>query len=330
MQSSGSRDGDAGAEARGTLRDMRSRSAAIATIACVAAAACWAANAVVAAGALELGISPERLAETRVLVAIVPLLAYLLATRRDLLRPPPAVLPILVAFGVCVVGANWAYYLAIERVPVGVAISIQYTAPVLILGASAVVARRVPPASIWTAGALTLIGAALVSGAIGQPQGGDALDATGLGAAVISAVTYAGYLVTAEAAGRRGVHPATTLLTGFAVAAVLWAVILPVWDWPFELLRQGDVAWRILAIGLLGTLLPFALTVVAVRWISSAVAGIATTTEPVLAAILAWVVLQQALTPPQLIGGGLVVAGVLTAQLARQPSPQVTPVEIAP
>lgn len=309
---------------------MHSRAAAIATIACVAAAACWAGNAVVAAGAFAQNISPERLAETRVVVAIVPLLAYLLVARRDLLRPPRAVLPVLLAFGICLVGANWAYYLAIERVPVGVAISIQYTAPVLILAATALVVRRTPPATIWTAGALTLIGAALVSGTIGAAEGGTGLDATGLGAAVISAITYAGYLVTAEAAGRRGVHPATTLLSGFVVAGVLWAVILPVWDWPFELLRQGDLAWRIVAIGLLGTLLPFALTVVAVRWISSAVAGIATTTEPVLAAVLAWVILDQTLTLPQLIGGGLVVAGVLTAQLARHPSPQATPVEIAP
>ena len=309
---------------------MHSRAAAIATIACVAAAACWAGNAVVAAGAFARGISPERLAETRVLVAIVPLLAYLLVARRDLVRPRRAVLPILGAFGICLVGANWAYYLAIERVPVGVAISIQYTAPVLILAATAILARRTPPAVIWTAGGLTLIGAALVSGAIGRSEGSGGLDGIGLVAAVISAITYAGYLVTAEAAGRRGVHPATTLLSGFVVAAALWAVILPVWDWPFELLRDGDLAWRIVAIGLLGTLLPFALTVVAVRWISSAVAGIATTAEPVLAAILAWLILNQTLTLPQIVGAALVVAGVLTAQLTRHPSPQATPVEIAP
>jgi drug/metabolite transporter (DMT)-like permease len=309
---------------------MHSRAAAIATIACVAAAACWAGNAVVAAGAFAQGISPERLAETRVLVAIVPLLGYLLAARRDLLRPPRGVLPVLGAFGICLVGANWAYYLAIERVPVGVAISIQYTAPVLILAATALAGRRTPPGIIWLAGALTLVGVALVSGTIGRAEGGAGLDGIGLAAAVISAVTYAGYLVTAEAAGRRGVHPATTLLSGFVVAAALWAVILPVWDWPFELLRNGDLAWRIVGIGLLGTLLPFALTVVAVRWISSAVAGIATTTEPVLAAILAWIVLNQTLCLPQVIGAALVIAGVLAAQLARHPSPQATPVEIAP
>ena len=55
----------------------------LATVACVVAAACWAANAVIAAGAFDRGITPERLAQTRVIVALLPLAAYLLLARRD-------------------------------------------------------------------------------------------------------------------------------------------------------------------------------------------------------------------------------------------------------
>lgn len=301
----------------------------LATLACVVAAACWAANAVIAAGAFERGVSPARLAETRVVVALVPLLAYLLVARRDLLRPPPAALPWLVAFGACMAAVNFAYYVAIDRVPVGVAISLQYTAPVLILAATAVVARVMPHVLAWVAGLLTLAGAVLVSGAV---AGGDArpLDSLGVVAGIGSALTYAGYLVTAAAAGARGSHPASTLALGFGVATLVWAVVLPPWTWPFELLADPQVAWRVLAIGLLGTLLPFALTVWALRIISSAVAGIATTTEPVLAALLAWVFLHQALAAPQLVGGALVVAGVLVAQLVRAPRDASVPVEIGP
>ena len=53
------------------------------------------------------------------------------------------------------------------------------------------------------------------------------------------------------------------------------------------------------------------------RIISAAVAGIAATTEPVSASALAWLLLGQALGLPQLVGGGLVVVGVVLAQLAR-------------
>ena len=93
---------------------------------------------------------------------------------------------------------------------------------------------------------------------------------------------------------------------------------------------RSQIAWRVVAVGLLGTLLPFGLVVAALRWISSALAGIATTAEPVLAALLAWLFLGQVLSVPQLIGAGLVIAGVLIAQLNRQPDPQSVPVEMTP
>jgi drug/metabolite transporter (DMT)-like permease len=212
---------------------------------------------------------------------------------------------------------------------VGVAISLQYTAPVLILAATALLARVAPQPLTWAAGLLTLVGAVLVSGALAG-SGSPALDTLGVAAGILSALTYAGYLVTAAAAGARGSHPASTLAVGFAVATLLWAVVLPLWSWPFELLADPQVTWRVLAVGLLGTLLPFALTVWALRILSSAVAGIATTTEPLLAALLAWVFLQQALTVPQLIGGALVIAGVLIAQLVCAPRDASVPIEISP
>lgn len=301
----------------------------LATLACVLAAACWAASAVIATGAFERGMSPERLAESRVVTSLVPLAAYLLVARRDLLRPPKAALPAMVAFGGALVVVNFAYYLAISRVQVGVAISLQYTAPVLILAAAAIIQRRSPDGIVWLAGGLTLAGAALVSGALAGGLSGP-MDGIGLAAGIGSAISYAAYLVTAELAGRRGAHPATTLLIGFVVAAIIWGIVLPYWDWPFGMLADPQIAWRVLAVGLLGTLLPFALSVAALRWISSAIAGIATTTEPVLAAALAWLFLGQALSAPQLVGGELVVAGVLAAQLTRAPTPEATPVEIAP
>ena len=300
----------------------------VATIACVVAAACWAANAVIAAGAFELGVSPARLAQARVLVALVPLTAFLLVARRDLIRPPRPAIPALIGFGACIVAVNFAYYVAIDRVPVGVAVALQYTAPVLVLAGTALIARRSPQPAIWLAGALSLVGAVLVSGALaGAAQ---SLDGLGLLAGVAAALTFAGYLVTAELAGRKGAHPVTTLFIGFCVAALIWAVVLPLWTWPLELLADPQVAWRVVAVGLLGTLLPFGLVVAALRWVSSAVAGIATTAEPVLAALLAWLFLGQLLSVPQLIGGGMVVAGVLIAQLTQQPDPDSVPVEVAP
>jgi drug/metabolite transporter (DMT)-like permease len=286
----------------------------LATLAVVLAAFCWGISAVFAKGAFERGIPAARMAEARVAVAGIPLLVYLAWRRRDLLRPPPAALTPIVVFGVGVVAVNWCYYTAIDRLPVGVAISIQYTAPVLVLLLTALVARRTPGWLTGSAGVLTLVGAVLVSGAYAGLRD---LDGLGVTAAFGSALAFALYLLSAEAAGRRRAHPATILTVGFGVAAIVWGIALPWWDWPIDRLTDPQIALRVLGVGVVGTLIPFLLAVSAVRVISAAVAGIAATTEPVFASALAWLLLGQALGLPQLVGGGLVVAGVILAQLAR-------------
>jgi len=85
-------------------------------------------------------------------------------------------------------------------------------------------------------------------------------------------------------------------------------------------LRDPSVTLAVAGVGLVDTLLPFALAVGAVRVISAASAGIAATSEPVFAAAFAWVLLDQRLAAPQLAGGALVVAGVVLAQLAAASS----------
>jgi drug/metabolite transporter (DMT)-like permease len=160
------------------------------------------------------------------------------------------------------------------------------------------------------AAALTLSGAVLVSQAY---RGLGQVDGRGLAAAIASALLFAGYLLTATRAGRRGAHPATVLLWGFVVAIVAWTVVAPWWSWPVSKLHQPQVALAVVGVGLVGTLLPFFLAVGAVRVLSPATAGIAATAEPPAAAFFAWVFLGQHLAPVQLLGGALVIAGVALA-----------------
>lgn len=291
------------------------RAVLLATLAVVVAAFCWGLNAVFAKGAFEAGIPPARMAEARTAVAGIPLIAYLALFRRDLLVPPRATIGPIMLFGAGLVAVNWSYYTAIDRIPVGVAISLQDTAPVLVLVGVALVARRSPGGIVWVAGLLTLIGAVLVSGAY---NGLRDLDGLGVAAGVGSAIAFGVYLLSAEAAGHRGGHPATVLLGGFAVASVIWGILLPWWGWPVDRLADPEIALRVAGVGFVGTLFPFLLVVNALRHLPAAVAGIAATTEPVFAAGLAWLLLNQSLGALQLLGGGLVVGGVVLAQFARR------------
>ena len=268
-----------------------------------------------------------RLAEARVAVALVALAPFLAWRRPDLLRPPPGSWPVLAGFGACVAAVNLSYYLAIDHLPVGVAVALQYTGPAMLMAATALLggpAGGDPGRLAWTAVGLTLAGAVLVSRAL---EGLGALEPAGLAAGLASAVLFAAYLLAAERAGRRGAEPATTLVWGFGVAVAIWAVAVPWWSWPLATLGDPGVAAAVLGVGLVGTLLPFALAVGAVRVISAATAGIAATSEPVFAAGFAWLLLGQHLAPAQLAGGALVVAGVVLAQLAAARSrPGAAPV----
>jgi drug/metabolite transporter (DMT)-like permease len=293
------------------------RAAAVAAVGrVILAGACWALAAVLARYVFERGVPPVRLAEARVAVALVALAPVLAWRRPELLRPPPGTLAALVGFGACVAAVNFSYYLAIDHLPVGVAVALQYTGPAILLAATALLARTAaarPGRLAWTAAALTLAGAVLVSRAL---EGLGALDVPGVAAGLASAALFAAYLLAAELAGRRGAEPATTLLWGFLVAVAIWAVAVPWWSWPVAALADPGVAAAVLGVGLVGTLLPFALAVGALRVVSAATAGIAATAEPVFAAAFAWLLLGEHLTLAQLAGGALVVAGVVLAQLA--------------
>ncbi|HET7516647.1 MAG TPA: EamA family transporter [Actinomycetes bacterium] len=282
----------------------------------VLAGACWAMAAVLAKYAFERGVPPVRLAEARVAVALVALAPFLAWRRPGLLRPPPGTWPALAGFGACVAAVNLTYYVAIDHLPVGVALALQYTGPAMLLAFSTLSRRGrdgAPGRLAWAAAAVSLAGAVLVSRAL---EGLGGLDLPGLAAGLASAVLFAAYLLSAELAGRRGAEPATTLLWGFVVAVAIWSVAVPWWSWPVGTLADPGVAGAVLGVGLLGTLLPFALAVGAVRVVSAAAAGIAATAEPVFAAAFAWLLLGQRLTPAQLAGAALVVVGVVLAQLA--------------
>jgi drug/metabolite transporter (DMT)-like permease len=280
----------------------------------VTAGACWGLAAVMAKTAFDRGVAPVRVAEARVVVALIALAGILAWKRRDLLRLPPGAWPVLIAFGLSVAAVNSTYYVAIDRLPVGVAISLQYTAPVLLLGWVAITTKGPGPGRVvWMAAALTLVGAVLVSQAYAGLQD---VDAVGLVAAVGSAVSFATYLLSAGSAGRRGVSPATVLFWGFVVAAVAWSVISPWWSWPVDKLGEGKVTLSVLGVGIVGTLIPFFLAVWALRVLTPATAGIAATVEPPFAAAFAWLFLGQHLSAPQIAGGILVLAGVVLAQRA--------------
>ena len=186
----------------------------------VAATALFAVNGAVAKIILATGLSSLRLTEVRCAGALLGFLVILLASRRETLRSSPRELVSLAFFGVFGVAfVQLFYFLAIHRLEIGVSLVIQYLGPLLVALWARFVGNEHVRRRIWVALALALGGLSLVV----DLWRGVSLDGFGVMFSLLSAVTFAAYLLLAEhAVGTR--DPISLLCFGFLFATVFWAI----------------------------------------------------------------------------------------------------------
>jgi drug/metabolite transporter (DMT)-like permease len=290
------------------------------------AATLWATNGTVSKVILQSGdLSSQRLAEVRSTGAFVGFALALALLRPSALRFSRGELPFLAAFGVLGLAmVQWTYFAAIERLDIGIALLIQYTAPLMIAVWARFVLHEHVRARIWAALGLSLFGLGLVV----DVWRGLSLDGVGVVFAFGAALSFAFYILMAE----RGVarrDPISLLCIGMLFSSVFWTIVEPWWSFPTGIVNDdvsllGNLAdyslpvWLLmLSMLVLGTIVPFALLVGALRHLSATRVGIAAMFEPVAATIVAYLWLDEALSGLQVVGGALVLAGILLAQTAR-------------
>jgi drug/metabolite transporter (DMT)-like permease len=240
-------------------------------------------------------------------------------------------LPFLAVFGVVGVAfTQWLYYVAIGRLPVGIALVFEMTAPVLIALWVWLVRHEKVRSRLWAALGLSLSGLVLVAEVW---EGGGSLDGLGVLAALAAAVCLATYYLM----GERGTHtrdPVALTCWSFVAAALFWSVAQPWWNFDVAVLGErvpvsiGALQlplWLLVAwIVVLGAMVPFWLSIGALRHLPPTTAGLVATVEPVLASIVAWLWVEQVLSGWQVLGGLVVLTGIGLAQTARR-EPVPTP-----
>ena len=307
-------------------------STGLGVLAVVVASLLFAVNGTVAKIAMQSGLSPGRLVELRSLGSAVVLVAAVLVLARGSRLPRGRELVGLAVLGIVGIAmVQWLYFVAISRLPVGLALLIEYTAPVLVALWARFVLREQVRARVWWALAACLTGLTLVA----QVGDGITLDAVGLVAAGGAAIALATYYLLGDRLVRNR-DPLTTQAWSMAFAAVFWVVLQPLWTFDAGLLTE-DVAlpgaldgthlplWVLVThIVLLGTVVPYVLVLAGVVRLGAARTGVIGMLEPVAASAAAWLVLGESMTPVQLAGGLVVLAGVALAETARR-RPAVTP-----
>jgi drug/metabolite transporter (DMT)-like permease len=291
----------------------------------------WSVNATVAKIVVDSGgLSPLRLAELRATGAGLILLAAVALVRPRTLRVSARELGFLALFGVAGLAfVHYFYFVAITHLDIGIALVIQYIAPVLVALWARFFVQEPVRKRLWVALALALTGLALVV----EIWSGGALDGVGVAASLGAACAYAFYVLMAERSLQRGRDVFSLLALGFAFAAVFWAVVQPWWSFPAGLLDDqasllGRLAhtsapvWLLLGyIVVFGTIVPFALLVTALHYIPATRATVVAMAEPVLAGIVAYAWLGEEIGFTQIAGGILVLSGIVLAQTARSSRP---------
>ncbi len=277
------------------------------------AAACFGVGGIIAKAAFNAGVAPSLLAEWRILFGFIVYAAIFAVIRPAAFRVRRGDLPLFALFGVVgLAGVQWSYYESIQRLPVGVAVVIQYTAPVLLLIWARLRGRRVG-SRLWLAAALALVGCFFAAGAYDAAL--FQLNTDGVALSVLSAFIFALYFSLAERILKRYGTP-TLLVYGFGFALLAWAVFRPLWTLPWST-TTSDIYLLLLGVIIVATVIPFGLTLAAVKLIPAARVGLTATIEPVVAAIAAFLVLGEQLAPPQIAGGAIVIVAILIAQSLR-------------
>lgn len=277
---------------------------------------------------IEAGLDPLHVVWLRVTGAALVMLPV--AWRhRALVRSRPV---LLLGFGLlAVAGVQAFYFAAISRVPVGVALLVEYLAPALVLGWVRFVQRR-PVTRAAAVGVVLAVGGLAC---VVEVWAGLSFDVVGLLLALGAACCQVGYFVLSDqgsgesAAGAESPHPVGVIAYGLLIGAAVLTVVARPWGMDWSLLGGSttmngtDVpAWLLLVwIVLLATVIAYVTGVISVRMLSPAVAGVVACLEAVIATVLAWVLLGEHLAAPQLIGGALVLFGAFIAQSSTPKGP---------
>lgn len=300
----------------------------------LAASLFFGSSGVIGKPAMQAGLSPEQVASARIVISALVLFAGVGLLRPSLLRVRPGEWRVLIAYGLlAVAGVQLFYFIAASRVPVGVAILLEFTSPVLIAFWVRFVRGTRLPRPMWAGIALAMTGLAMVA----RVTDGFQLDTVGLLAGLGAAVCSAVYFLL----GEHGVstrHPLGMVTWGMVFGALAMCVIAPPWTLPREALTaaatfgpwQPPVYVLLIAVAIISTVLAYLAGLAALRHLPASVASVLGLCEPLVATTLAWALLGEALAAVQLIGAAVLLTGATLVQLYSGRAQSGTPAEPLP
>ncbi|MGA0078778.1 MAG: EamA family transporter [Candidatus Nanopelagicales bacterium] len=281
-------------------------------------------NASVAKLVMQAALGAPELTAIRITGAFLVLLPIAYFRARPYLKVSRKEIPKFIGFGVLgLTMTQFLYFAALERIEVGLAIIIEYLSPIIVALYLRFWRKQFISPRVWLSIVLALFGLSLIT----DIWSGFDVDILGFSFAFGAAIAVSIYFLGGEVLVRqRGSIALTTLAMG--VGAGFWLIFSPFWLWSWELfantikISQVGIELPIYSlliwVAVMGAVAPFWLVFTAMKYIDAKKAAILGLLEPVIASLVAFILLGEILSTIQLIGGAIVLIGVTLAETARQ------------
>ncbi|MFM9151658.1 MAG: DMT family transporter [Candidatus Planktophila sp.] len=271
-------------------------------------------------------LSPFRLTQVRCIGAFAILFIFMASRDFQSLKATRRELPLLILLGIVGFAAVQAgYFLGIQRgVPLSLVLIIEFTAPIWIVLWIKFVQKKSVPNGMWAGIALAFTGLIFIA----RVWDGLTFDLLGIIGSLISAFAMAFYFLVGSSIGKKRSAQSITVW-GLGMAGLTWAIVMPVWKFPFEVLTmdmnlqgifEGNFlpGWVLITwIIVMGTIVPYLFVVSGMLKLTPSTSSVIGMLEPVLAGAFAWIWLAQSWAPVQLGGALIVLVGIYIADKVK-------------
>jgi drug/metabolite transporter (DMT)-like permease len=288
----------------------------------IASALSFALSGPLAKALMDAGWSPTAAVTARMAGGAVVMAVFATVVKPDWIREAFAHRKTVVAYGIVpVAGAQLCYYNAVGHLSVGVALLLEYTAPLLVVGWLWATTRCRPSTMTLAGVVIAIAGIVLVLDVFSGAQ----INAVGVAWALAAAVCAACYFMMSDevTADGSGLNSITLAASGLVVGATTVALLGVSGVMPMTFATNDTVvagftmSWivPVIALGVITTALAYTLGIMGIARLRPRFASLVGLAEVLFAVLAAWLLLGQAMTLSQAVGGAVVLVGLA---LARQ------------
>ena len=276
---------------------------------------------------IESGWSPGGAVFARVAGGALVMMVIAVATQWPRLRQVSTHTRTVLLYGVFAIsGVQLCFFNAVQHLSVGVALLLEYLAPIIVIGWVWITKGARPSVQTLLGAAVAMIGAAVVIDVFGSAE----ISAVGVAWGLAAAACLAVYFVISERADG-DLHPVVLAASGLTVSAMVIGALGLVGVLPLQFSASNAVVadhsvnvWLpVVVLVLVSTVIAYLTGIAAITLLGPTIGSLVALTEVLCAVLAAWILVGESVTALQAVGGAAIIAGLVLARLGQVAPKQI-------